>query len=54
MTENNNGHMKEVDFDKYCKTCLHKDVKETEDPCYYCLEVGARPESHKPERWEEK
>lgn len=42
-----------VEFDKYCKTCLHKDKKETEDPCYECLMEGENVNSHKPVRWEE-
>lgn len=52
MTNDNN--MKEVDFNKYCKTCRHEKVKETEEPCCDCLDIAARSESHKPERWEEK
>ena len=44
-------NMKEVYFDQYCKTCLHKDVKETEDPCCECLGEGARQDSHKPVNW---
>ena len=46
------NNMKEVDFKKYCKSCKHEKVKESEDPCWDCLEVPARPDSHKPERWE--
>ena len=48
------NEMKEVYFDKYCETCQHKDVKESEDPCWDCLAEPARPNSHKPARWEEK
>lgn len=46
--------MKEVFFDTYCKTCVHKDKKEQEDPCHDCLNEPARADSHKPVRWEEK
>lgn len=47
-------NLKEVFFDKYCKTCLHKDTKESEDPCFDCLAEGARVDSHKPVHWEGK
>jgi hypothetical protein len=47
-------NMKEVYFDKYCKTCKHKKVAESEDPCYECLEEPARQETHKPAHYEEK
>ena len=43
-----------VDFKKYCETCKHKDVKETEDPCNECLENPTNLFSHKPVKWEEK
>lgn len=43
-----------VDFQKYCATCKHKDVEETEDPCNECLTEPARPYSQKPVNWEEK
>lgn len=49
-----NENMKEVYFDQYCKTCKHEKLKENEEPCDECLAEGARPESHKPARWEEK
>ena len=42
-----------VEFDKWCPKCLHKDKKETEDPCYDCLMDGENVNSHKPVRWEE-
>lgn len=44
---------KEVYFE-YCKTCQHKDKKETEDPCWDCLNEPGNLNSHKPTRWEEK
>ena len=43
-----------VDFEKYCETCTHKDVKETEDPCNECLENPMNLYSYKPVKWEEK
>lgn len=45
---------KEVYFDKYCKTCKHKDLKETEAPCDECLCESLNLDSHKPVRYEEK
>lgn len=48
------GELKEVYFDKYCKTCQHEKKKETEDPCYDCLAEGGNTDSHKPVHWEEK
>jgi hypothetical protein len=49
-----NDGLKIVEFEKYCKTCAHKDKKESEDPCWDCLNEPARPESHKPKCWEGK
>lgn len=43
---------KEVYFDKYCKTCKHKDVKEENDPCFECLNESENLYSHKPIKWE--
>lgn len=48
------GDMKEVYFDKYCKTCQYEKTKETDDPCYDCLNEPGNVDSHKPTRWEEK
>ena len=45
--------MKEVSFYYYCKTCVNKDLKETEDPCNECLTEGARHNSHKPVKYVE-
>lgn len=44
---------KEVYFDKYCPTCKYKDLKESEDPCYECLDEPGNVDSHKPVKWEE-
>lgn len=45
--------LKEVYFDQYCKSCKHKDLAETDDPCCECLDEGSNVESHKPVRYEE-
>lgn len=45
---------KEVDFAKYCKTCDHSDLSETEDPCFECLDNPVNLYSHKPVNWEGK
>ena len=45
---------KEVYFDKYCSTCEHKDVPETEYPCDGCLECGMNYQSSKPVNYKEK
>lgn len=44
---------KEVYFDN-CKTCEHCDLKETEDPCFECLNEAVNANSHKPVKWKEK
>lgn len=45
---------KEVYFNEYCPKCKHADKKESEDPCWDCLENGYNEYSHKPINWEEK
>lgn len=37
-----------VEFDKYCKTCQHKDLAETDPPCDDCLEHPTNLHSNKP------
>lgn len=49
-----NEGTKEVYFDQYCKTCVHKDKKEDEEPCFACLNEPVNINSHKPVRWEGK
>jgi hypothetical protein len=44
--------MKEVYFDQYCKTCVHKDVKEEDEPCFACLDEPMNQNSHKPVKYE--
>lgn len=51
MTDNN---LKEVYFDKWCHKCEHYGKKESEDPCYECLDEPVNVESHKPVGFEEK
>ena len=43
---------KEVYFNRYCSTCAHKDLKEDEEPCYFCLGETVNLYSHKPVKWE--
>lgn len=43
-----------VEFDKYCKTCKFKDVKDTKggEPCNDCLSYPVNTDSRKPVRYE--
>ena len=43
--------MKIVDFG-LCETCVHKNTMDDEDPCYECLSVPAREDSHTPIKYE--
>lgn len=45
---------KEVYYHEYCKTCRHKDTKETEAPCCECLGEPINLNSHKPVKYEKK
>lgn len=45
---------KEVDYEKYCKLCEHKDTKEFEDPCNECLDNPTNLYSRKPIKYKEK
>ena len=38
----------EVEFDKWCKTCVYKDLEEKYDPCDECLEYPSNEETTKP------
>lgn len=41
-----------VEFDTYCKTCIHEKKKEEENPCDCCIEFAARDDySKKPLFW---
>lgn len=46
--------MKEVYFDKYCGTCVHKDDSAGEEPCASCLDEPVNQNSHKPVKYEGK
>lgn len=37
-----------VEFHKYCSTCLHEEVDETESPCDECLEHPVNTNTDKP------
>lgn len=43
-----------VDFEKYCKTCEHRDLKESDDPCFDCLDEPTNLNSNKPVYYKEK
>ena len=45
---------KEVYFHNYCKSCKHKPVKDTDEPCNECLSEPINLYSHKPVKYEEK
>lgn len=44
-----------VEFDKYCKTCKHINVRDDKgfDPCHDCLNHPANTNSRKPVNYEE-
>ena len=44
---------KEVNYNKYCRTCKYRSTKETDDPCNECLTQGWNVDSRKPIRYEE-
>lgn len=46
--------IKEVFFCKYCKKCKHLGTPEHENPCYNCLGVAGRENSHIPVKYEKK
>lgn len=52
MTESEG--LKEVYFEKYCKTCEHWGKTPAEDPCCDCLDEPVNQYSHKPVRYEER
>lgn len=43
-----------VNFDDYCKKCENLNKKETEDPCYDCLENPVNVYSHQPVYFKQK
>lgn len=44
---------KEVYFNQYCSSCIHKDVDEKDDPCDECLTYPSNENSHKPINYKE-
>lgn len=42
-----------VEFDKYCKTCKHCDLRGHYDPCNDCLDNPVNTNSKKPIYYEE-
>lgn len=44
---------KEVNFNKYCKSCEHKGADEKSDPCNDCLAEPMNTNSEKPVYWKE-
>ena len=46
------GDLKIVNFYDWCKTCRHRNKLSNEEPCNECLAIPARPNSTKPEKWE--
>lgn len=43
---------KEVYFHEYCKTCRHRDVKNTDTPCDECLSEPTNWNTHRPVKYE--
>ena len=37
-----------VDFHKYCESCEHFELKETDDPCFDCLNEPVNTYTHRP------
>lgn len=44
----------EVNYEKYCQSCIHKKKAENSEPCSECLEEPIRLYSEKPVKWEGK
>ena len=47
------GDYKIVDF-SWCNQCKYKNIDDTEDPCYECLDEPVNIDSHKPVYFEDK
>lgn len=43
--------LKIVDFEKWCKSCVHCSEKEVNEPCNSCLNEPANDDSTKPILW---
>lgn len=37
-----------VEFEKWCGACIHKDVREVDEPCNECLTHTTNEDSHRP------
>lgn len=48
------GDEKIVRYDRYCKTCKHKDLSQDAEPCTTCLTFPTNTNSRKPHKWEKK
>lgn len=46
-------NLREVDFEKYCKTCVDEDTDEVKDPCNECLSHPYNEQSAKPIHYSE-
>lgn len=42
-----------VEFEKYCKTCKHKNTEQHKDPCNECLDNPVNTNSRKPVNYKE-
>lgn len=48
----NNDGQKFVEYWNWCKTCVHKDLDEADDPCHDCLQTPVNTYSTKPYYYE--
>ena len=46
-------NMKIINFDQWCKKCVHLEKKAEEDPCNECLTCPARFENSAPLKFED-
>lgn len=42
-----------VEYDRYCKSCVHFDDEPFTDPCNECLNTPTNIDSHRPVYWSE-
>jgi hypothetical protein len=45
---------KEVYFHRYCKTCQHEKVEDTDEPCDECMSEPINLNTHRPVKYEAK
>ena len=43
-----------VEFENWCKKCVHCAKKENEEPCDECLEHSTNEDSHRPVKFQNK